>query len=52
MGHADLSLRFFFNETHALQSMFVAGVTSSHVVEKAAIDLVDNFEVSRQEPLE
>ncbi len=48
VGHAHLPDGRFFDQAHAANAIVVVGVLRSHLVEKAAIDLVDDFQVPRQ----
>src|SRR5262245_38145454 len=52
MGHAHLPRWHVLDETHAAESMLVSGVAASHVVEETAIDLVNNFEMARNQRFE
>ena len=49
IGHPHLTFRAFFDESHTLYPSFVAGKPRSHVIEQAAIDLVDDLEMTRQQ---
>ncbi len=52
MGHADLADGRFFDQAHAADALVVAGVLRGDIVEEAAIDLVDDFQVPRHDQLE
>ena len=52
IGHADLVLRALLDQADARDAAVVAGKARAHVVEEAAVDLVDDLELSRQHLLE
>ena len=49
--HADLAHRPLFYQAHALHARLVAGIKAADVVEKAAIDLVDDLQVPGNQQL-
>ena len=52
VGHADLALGALLDQAHARDAAVVAGEAGADVVEQAAVDLVDDLEVARQQHLE
>ena len=50
--HADLPRLALLDEAHARGSCLITGETRAHVVKEAAVDLVDDLEVPRQQHLE
>ena len=50
--HAHVALAALVDERQPLQLRVVAGETAPHLVEEAAVDLVDDLEVTRQHPAE
>ena len=52
VGHADLALGAFLDQAHARDAALVAGEAVANLVEKAAVDLVDDLQVARQQHLE
>ena len=49
IGHAHLAAAAFFDQAHAGNAGFVAGIACAHLIEEAAIDFVDDFQLARQE---
>lgn len=52
VGHADVTLAAFIDERHAGQSRVVAGESRAHLVEKARVDFINDFQMAREEPAE
>ena len=52
IGHADLALGAFLDQAHARDAALIARKAAPHLVEKAAVDLVDDLQVARQQHLE
>ena len=52
VGHADVLARAFLDQAHARDAALVAGEAGPHVIEQAAVDLVDDLQVTRQQHLE
>ena len=52
MGHPDVAVAVFPDQRHPTDARVIAGEPGPHLVEEAAVDLVDDFQVPRQEPLE
>ncbi len=50
--HADLPIRALFDEATARDAAFVARILRADIVEEAAVDLVNDFEMARQEVFE
>ena len=50
--HAHLPHRRLLDQAHALRRGLVAGIARLHVVEEAAVDLVDDLQMARQQQLE
>ena len=49
IGHADHALRLFFDQRHAPHPILIAGEAGPHLLQKAVIDLVDDFQMARQQ---
>ena len=49
VGHTDFTRRALLDETHAGETAFVAGEADARLVKVPAIDLVDNFRMTRQQ---
>ena len=52
VGHADLACRALLDQAHAGETAFVAGEARADLVEQAAVDLVDDLQMARQQVLE
>ena len=52
IGHANLALGAFLDQAHALNASFIAGKARSNLIEQAAVDLVDDLQMTRQHHLE
>ena len=52
MRHRDLLLRAFFDDRHATDARIVTGEPSHDRAHEASVDLVDDLQVAREEPLE
>ena len=52
VGHAHLAGRRLLDEAHPLHAVLVARIALLHVVEEAAIDLVDDLQQPRADQLE
>ena len=50
--HPHLSRLAFLDQTHSLQSAFVARIAGAHNVEEPAIDFVNDLQMPRQNRLE
>ncbi len=50
MRHANVTLAAFLYQRKARDSGFVAQKTDAHFIEKACVDLVNDFQVARQHP--
>ena len=52
MRHADVSAAAFVHDRQALDEPFVPGMPQANGIEEAPVDLVDDFEVAREEAAE
>ena len=52
VGHTDFTRRALLDETHAGETAFVAGEADARLVKMPAVDLVDNFRMTRHEAIE
>src|SRR5262245_40218542 len=52
MGHAHPSGRFLLYQTDPTHERFIPRKSAAHILEEAAIDLVDDLQLSRNEYLE
>ena len=52
VGHADLTLGALLDQAHAAQAVFVVKIAGGHLAHEPPVDLVDDLQVARQEPLE
>ncbi|MNM92764.1 hypothetical protein D3C81_1051080 [compost metagenome] len=52
MGHAHVALTMLADQREPRQPRFVAIETDAHLVQEARVDLVDDFQVARQDALE
>src|SRR4029434_9253895 len=52
VGHADLALRTLLDEAYAFDTAGIAGEMLPYRCKQATVDLQDNLEVTRQQPLE
>ncbi len=51
VGHANLGLAAVLDKTHARDAAFVARVARPHIVDQAAVDLLDDLVVAGQQHL-
>ena len=51
VGHAHVALAVLVHERHAAQAREVAGIARGDLLQEAAVDLVDDLQVARQQPL-
>ncbi len=50
--HAHVALAAFVDQRHARDAILLAVEADAHLVQKARIDLADDFEMPRQQPAE
>ena len=49
VGHTNSFVSFFINDREPTQNGFITGIPQAHLLQEAAVDLIDQFEVTGQQ---